>query len=308
MGEIEETVDIPVNEKEIIPLQKGRIMLELIKAKDLQKKGLFGKPDPYLKIVFCDKKFVSPVMKNNANPEWKYPIEFNINENSPKEIKVEVFDEDFGKDDFLGSIDIPLSDLSGNLNTTKWAQLEEGKAGSILYSSKFIPTEMIGTILDVSDVQPVILKPEISDESQQKAEAVQDSITNRETITMQESISTNKIVINEEGINYETEVEEKVRNLFDENSQVLSIEIPTESLGEEYHTEVTPKKIVFKLIEGRNLKNTDIVGKADPYVALKYKDEIFKTKTINNNLNPKWEFQQSLIFQKMTKILLKLLY
>ena len=62
-------------------------MLELIKAKDLQKKGLFGKPDPYLKIVFCDKKFVSPVMKNNANPEWKYPIEFNIEENSPKEIK-----------------------------------------------------------------------------------------------------------------------------------------------------------------------------------------------------------------------------
>merc|ERR1712002_730511 len=139
--------------------KSGQILLEaeftsneiqetsIIKAKELQKKGLFGKPDPYMTIAFGEEKFTSPIIKNNNNPEWKYPLEFDINESSPKNIRVDVYDEDFGKDDLLGSANIQLSDLTNNRDCTNWVPLEEGKTGSILYSSKFIPTEMIGTIL-----------------------------------------------------------------------------------------------------------------------------------------------------------------
>merc|ERR1712106_1272447 len=100
-------------EEEVL-LRKGRMMIEFIKGKDLQKKGLFGKPDPYLKLSINGENFTSPVIKNNANPEWKYPIEFDIDEKSAKVLNVEVYDEDFGKDDLLGSTEISLPDLCDN--------------------------------------------------------------------------------------------------------------------------------------------------------------------------------------------------
>merc|ERR1712128_21799 len=303
--EMEEGIPSQKDMVETIPLQKqleetnllkrGRMILEFIKAKDLQKKGLFGKPDPYLKVRIGEDKFSSPVIKNNTNPEWKYLIEFDIEENSSQMLNVEVYDEDFGKDDLIGTVDIPLSELCEHTNSTKWISLKGGKAGSILYSSKFIPTEMLGTILDVSEVRPEIIKQEPNVEPQQKALTVQDSTTTRETIIMQEDRSTNKFIINEEDINDESDIEEKVRNLLDNDSQVMSIEIPKENLEEQYHTEVIPRKMVIRIIEGRNLKNTDLVGKADPYVVLKYKDTIYKSKTINNNLNPRWDFSTEVV-------------
>merc|ERR1711892_882951 len=119
--EMEEGIPSQKDMVEIIPLQKqleetnllkrGRMILEFIKAKDLQKKGLFGKPDPYLKVRIGEDKFSSPVIKNNTNPEWKYLIEFDIEENSSQMLNVEVYEEDFGKDDLIGTVDIPLSEL-----------------------------------------------------------------------------------------------------------------------------------------------------------------------------------------------------
>merc|ERR1711892_624318 len=309
--EMEEGIPSQKDMVETIPLQKqleetnilkrGRMILEFIKAKDLQKKGLFGKPDPYLKVRMGEDKFSSPVIKNNTNPEWKYLIEFDIEENSSQMLNVEVYDEDFGKDDLIGTVDIPLSELCEHTNSTKWISLKGGKAGSILYSSKFIPTEMLGTILDVSEVRPEIIKQEPNVEPKQKALTVQDSTTTRETIIMQEDRSTNKFIINEEDINDESDIEEKVRNLLDNDSQVMSIEIPKENLEEQYDTEVIPRKMVIRIIEGRNLKNTDLVGKADPYVVLKYKDTIYKSKTINNNLNPRWDFSTEVVLPSDVK-------
>merc|ERR1712013_850349 len=296
---IKETTPISTEKepKKIIPQPKGRIMLELIKAKELQKKGLFGKPDPYMKIAIGDEKFTSPVIKNNNNPEWKYPLEFNIDESSPKEIRVDIYDEDFGKDDLLGSANIQLSDLTDNPECTNWVPLEEGKTGSILYSSKFIPTEMIGTILDISEGQPDILTQDSNLDCQQKATAVQGLTTKIETISMQNNVSTNKMIIKEEETENGKDLEETVNKFLDNNSKVQSIEIPAENLGNEYSPEVHSRKLVFKLIEGRNLKNTDLVGKADPYVIIKCNDKTFKTKTVNNDLNPKWDFKTELNLQ-----------
>ena len=59
-------------------------MLEFVQGNDLMKKGLFGKPDPHLKVSVGNETFISPVVENNYNPEWKYPIEFDVTEKSPK--------------------------------------------------------------------------------------------------------------------------------------------------------------------------------------------------------------------------------
>jgi Ca2+-dependent lipid-binding protein len=47
-------------------------------------------------------------------------------------------------------------------------------------------------------------------------------------------------------------------------------------------------------IEARNLMKKDVgvlgMGKSDPYVILSVGAQSFKSKTINNTVNPKWEF------------------
>ena len=52
----------------------------------------------------------------------------------------------------------------------------------------------------------------------------------------------------------------------------------------------------LKIIAGHKLLNKDIIANSDPYTQIKLIDmqtgevtETFKTKTINNDLNPKWD-------------------
>eukprot|EP00090_Calanus_glacialis_P004152 TRINITY_DN1306_c0_g1_i7.p1 TRINITY_DN1306_c0_g1~~TRINITY_DN1306_c0_g1_i7.p1 ORF type:complete len:2919 (-),score=679.49 TRINITY_DN1306_c0_g1_i7:1730-9988(-) len=47
-------------------------------------------------------------------------------------------------------------------------------------------------------------------------------------------------------------------------------------------------KLIFTLVGAKDLENSDYIGKSDPYAVVQYKDEIFKSKTISNDLNPVW--------------------
>ena len=121
---------------------------------------------------------------------------------------VEVYDEDFGNDDLLGSTEISLDEVCDNSKQTSWITFKGGKSGSILYNSKFIPTDMIGTILDVSEIRP--------------SATVQDISMKKETVVMEEKTSMNKIIIDESSeTNYEKDIEEKVKILLhnDRNTQ-----------------------------------------------------------------------------------------
>lgn len=47
----------------------------------------------------------------------------------------------------------------------------------------------------------------------------------------------------------------------------------------------------MKLIEGKNIKNTDLIGKADPFVVLyvrQTKDKTKRSKSQHNTLKPVW--------------------
>merc|ERR1711962_41188 len=52
---------------------------------------------------------------------------------------------------------------------------------------------------------------------------------------------------------------------------------------------------------GSNLMKTDLVGKSDPYVVIQYGDKKYKSKTINNNQNPTWNFDVELPVQERNK-------
>ena len=47
-------------------------------------------------------------------------------------------------------------------------------------------------------------------------------------------------------------------------------------------------KLYFTLVGVKDLDKSDYIGKSDPYALIYYKEEVFKSETISNNLNPVW--------------------
>ena len=96
------------------------------------------------------------------------------------------------------------------------------------------------------------------------------------------------------------DIEEKVKILLDNNSRVMSIEIPKENVDNQYLEKDIPPKVIFKLIEGRNLKNTDIVERLIHMLLrnikiLSIERKLFTMTLIQNGtlqLNLKWQIIQ----------------
>merc|ERR1712002_744437 len=125
-------------------LESGQIHLTVIKAKDIEKKGKFGKADPYVKIKYRKQKAKSKTVKNNHNPEWNFEATFDIDENSAEGVNIAVFDDDFGKDDSLGNKTMDIIDIQENMKVlNKWIPLENCKSGEVLLSAEFIPLASI---------------------------------------------------------------------------------------------------------------------------------------------------------------------
>jgi classical protein kinase C gamma type len=50
-------------------------------------------------------------------------------------------------------------------------------------------------------------------------------------------------------------------------------------------------KLHVTIVRAINLKNKEVFMKSDPYVKLEFKEQHFKTRHIDNNLNPEWNEQ-----------------
>merc|ERR1711922_57562 len=101
---------------------------------DIEKKGKFGKADPYVKLTYRKQKAKSKTVKNNHNPEWNFEATFDIDENSAEGVNIAVFDDDFGKDDSLGNktMDITVIQEKQKL-LNQWIPLENCKSGEVLF-------------------------------------------------------------------------------------------------------------------------------------------------------------------------------
>merc|ERR1712130_254115 len=53
--------------------------------------------------------------------------------------------------------------------------------------------------------------------------------------------------------------------------------------------------IKLKVLKAKNLKNTEMIGKSDPYVSIKYGNMILKSERKKNTLNPEWNWEASFV-------------
>merc|ERR1712168_1396826 len=150
-------------------LEPGLITVTVHKARDIEKKGMFGKADPYVIMTIGDQKAKSKTIKNNYNPEWEFTANFTINQEIPEGITISLFDDDIGKDDALGSkvLDIGAIQEYKELKN-QWIPLENCKSGEVLISAEFTPQALLEksekSIESKSTEDPDVSKAQSEDE------------------------------------------------------------------------------------------------------------------------------------------------
>merc|ERR1711915_38117 len=117
----------------------SKLKINIIKARNLEKKGMFNKADPYVKVSYGKQEEISVAVNNNLNPEWNFEKVFEFNQSSHKEIMIKVYDKDtLTKDDFMGSTTISTADIP-KFKQAVWISLQECKKGEVLVSAEVLP-------------------------------------------------------------------------------------------------------------------------------------------------------------------------
>merc|ERR550532_3530627 len=119
----------------------GHINLNIHGAKDLVKKDLIGKSDPYAVLSYGDIQHKSNPVKNSQNPSWDFQAQLPVDENSPDKFRIEVFDKDkIGKDKLLGHADFDIPSIADGQNLDRhWVPLDGVKSGQIQVSAEYEP-------------------------------------------------------------------------------------------------------------------------------------------------------------------------
>lgn len=109
------------------------LLLTIHKA-ELAKKGAFGKADPYVVVECGSQSFKTNVIDNDQTPEWNHQDSLMIDHAVTKSFRIEVRDEDIGRDDTLGNADVDIQDLIDAKE--KWIDLENCKSGKVFISAQ----------------------------------------------------------------------------------------------------------------------------------------------------------------------------
>ena len=125
-------------------LGPGLINLNVHGAKDLVKKDLIGKSDPYAVLSYGDSQLKSDPVKNSQNPSWDFQAQLPVDEKSPDKFRIEVFDKDkIGKDKPLGHADFDIPSLADGHNLDRhWVPLDGVKSGQIQVSAEYEPEDL----------------------------------------------------------------------------------------------------------------------------------------------------------------------
>jgi hypothetical protein len=118
----------------------GRLTVQCIEARNLARKDLLSKSDPYCVFSIVHKHSMSMLashqktttINNNQNPVWNQTFTFNVGNAETELLKVKVYDNDpLSFDDEIGEVDIPLFALHNGMPKDDWYQLFPAKGGAL---------------------------------------------------------------------------------------------------------------------------------------------------------------------------------
>merc|ERR1711915_491731 len=135
----------------------GKIQLTVHKAKKIEKKKLLKKADPYVLIKLGDENHKTKTVKSTSKPVWEFSTEFLITEASPRQISLQIFDDDIGKDADLGNLTIDIKDLMMKQSEENVSyNLENCKSGQLFLSFKY--DEFVDILEKQDEIKEISIK------------------------------------------------------------------------------------------------------------------------------------------------------
>ena len=139
-GDTTNDVKMPPPLPPLPPHFQGMLRIHVVEANDLEKSDRFSESDPYVKLQLNAKSRRTNVMTNNSNPKWNEVFDFSVDEvrgnnNNDdvggRKLRVDVFDKDNMKPDFLGGCNVDMEELARSGSVGQWFHLEnkEGQKG-----------------------------------------------------------------------------------------------------------------------------------------------------------------------------------
>ncbi|PAV87276.1 hypothetical protein WR25_01388 isoform B [Diploscapter pachys] len=117
------------------PEPDGVVRIKIIEAKNLENKDISfirkGKSDPYAEIQVGSQFLKTRTIDNDLNPIWNEYFEAVVDQADGQKLRIEVFDEDQGKDEELGRLCIDLKDIQQEQVVDNWYPLEGCKHGDL---------------------------------------------------------------------------------------------------------------------------------------------------------------------------------
>merc|ERR1712013_202047 len=107
--------DEEISPKEDSKFVPGVLEVTIKKASELVNNDRIGKSDPYVKIRHGDTEFRSKTIQNTLEPEWNYSCKFDILNFEEPYIHINVYDDDFGKDNIEGCYSLSLKEAMSDL-------------------------------------------------------------------------------------------------------------------------------------------------------------------------------------------------
>merc|ERR1711874_170266 len=126
----------------------GTMKIKIHQAKELEKKDLVQKADPYLVIRFGLQESKSEKVKNSLTPVWNYETTIDLQRTSPSMIEIQLMDwERIGKDEPMGKVVLPVGEaVKKSAKGSFWMDLQDCKSGKILISTEFNGSDAKGVI------------------------------------------------------------------------------------------------------------------------------------------------------------------
>ncbi|CAF0763943.1 unnamed protein product [Adineta ricciae] len=119
------------------PRPDGILRIDIIEAKHLPKLDHSLIPtkhaiDAYVTISIGQYKYKTHTQRHN-NPEWYETFEVPVEESNTQQLQVSIFDADFGTDDYIGTINIPIESIKNENNLLdQWYDLA-GRTNSTIH-------------------------------------------------------------------------------------------------------------------------------------------------------------------------------
>ncbi|ETO11887.1 hypothetical protein RFI_25489 [Reticulomyxa filosa] len=314
---------------------KGVLKVEIIEARNLMTKDVFGIPDTVCKLwIRSELKKTTKKKSNTVNPVWQEKFEFTVTDISTESLFVSVQSANCStNDDPLGDVVISLRDIKADTIEQTWHSLQNVARGMVHISLQYEPFLLPES--ESEDVSTCSIFPDNNSLTKKKVQGRNNEkdVTNYLEETMSRpkgktlsperereqslsntdknqrySVYPNSPTSKEKKIFFLTKTLHKVKtniavkNMVKRKSKEKSVQDLCGVLRVTQALYVFVAFIVL-VVGARNLAAKDKNGSSDPYVTLKLGNNSEKQKTTikENTLNPTWN--EDFLFQVQTELL-----